>query len=103
MPRSDFDAILRCLNACRAKYLVVGGYAVMRRTEPRITKGLDLWIDNSPANTERVLSALRRFGARLAGVSAADLERPARVLQIGVAPVRVDILTTLRGLRFQDV
>jgi hypothetical protein len=86
MPKSDFGAMLRCLNACGAKYLVVGGYAVMRHTEPRFTKDLDLWIDNSPANTKRVFKALGLFGAPLAGLSAQDLEKPELVLQIGVAP-----------------
>ena len=101
MPKSDFGAMLRCLNACGARYLVVGGYAVMRHTEPRFTKDLDLWIDNSRANTKRVFKALGLFGAPLAGLSAQDLEKPELVLQIGLAPVRVDFLTTLPGLEFR--
>jgi predicted nucleotidyltransferase len=102
MPTSDFKEVLQCLNDCGAKYLIVGAYAVMRYTEPRATKDLDLWIENSPENTERVFQALVQFGAPLSGISPADLERSEMVLQIGVAPVRVDILTSLPGLKFQD-
>jgi len=98
MPTSDYNAMLQCLNACGAKYLVVGGFAVMRYSEPRFTKDLDLWIDNAPENTRLVLAALRRFGAPVAGISTADLEKPEMVLQIGVAPVRVDIMTSVPGL-----
>jgi predicted nucleotidyltransferase len=102
MPTSDYSAILQCLNICGAKYLVVGGYAVMRYSEPRFTKDLDLWIDNGPENIKLVLSALRRFGAPVASISAADLQHPEMVLQIGVAPVRVDILTSVPGLEFEQ-
>jgi len=101
MQASDFKEVLRCLNDCGAKYLVVGAYAVMRFTEPRATKDLDIWIDNSPENTRRVFRALVQFGAPLAGIVSADLEKPGMVLQIGVAPIRVDFLTSLPGLRFQ--
>jgi hypothetical protein len=102
MPTSDYSAILQCLNICGARYLVVGGYAVMRYSEPRFTKDLDLWIDNGPENIKLVLSALRRFGAPVASISAADLQHPEMVLQIGVAPVRVDILTSVPGLEFEQ-
>ncbi len=102
MPILDYGEILQCLNACGARYLVVGGYAVMRYSEPRFTKDLDLWIDNGPENTKLVLKALRRFGAPVTGIAAADLEKPEMVLQIGVAPVRVDIITSVPGLEFEN-
>jgi hypothetical protein len=74
----------------------------MRYSEPRFTKDLDLWIDNGRKNTKLVFKALRRFGAPVAGISAGDLEKPEMVLQIGVAPVRVDIMTSVPGLDFQQ-
>lgn len=73
----------------------------MRYSEPRFTKDLDLWIDNGPENARLVLRALRSFGAPISGINAADLEKPEMVLQIGVAPVRVDIMTSVPGLEFQ--
>jgi predicted nucleotidyltransferase len=102
MPTSGFNGILQCLNDCGAKYLIVGAYVVMRYTEPRATKDLDLWIDNTPQNARRVFDDLAKFGAPLAGIVPADLEKREMVLQIGVAPVRVDVLTSLPGLEFRD-
>jgi len=102
MRTSDFSDVLQCLNACGAKYLVVGAHAVMRYTEPRATKDLDLWIENSSQNARRVYRGLRRFGAPLDQITPADLEEPEMILQIGVAPVRVDILSSLPGMSFAD-
>jgi predicted nucleotidyltransferase len=102
MRTSDFRDVLQCLNASGAKYLIAGAYAVMRCTEPRATKALDLWIENSSENTQRVFHGLVQFGAPLDRISPADLEKPEMVLQIGVAPFRVDVLTSLPGLRSQD-
>jgi hypothetical protein len=100
MSTSDYGAMLRCLNRSGAKYLVVGGHAVMRYTEPRFTRDLDIWIGCEATNVKRVFAALGEFGAPLAGFKASDLEKPDMVLQIGVAPVRVDILTGIPGLDF---
>jgi hypothetical protein len=62
---SDLRDLLRALNAARARYLVVGGYAVMVHAEPRFTKDLDIWIEATPADAERVIAALTAFGAPL--------------------------------------
>jgi hypothetical protein len=97
---SDFKELLSAFNAARVRYLVVGAYAVMHHTEPRYTKDLDLWVEPSPANARRVLAALRAFGAPSAALDARDLCDPDVVYQIGVAPVRVDILSHVPGLRF---
>jgi hypothetical protein len=101
MPTSDYGAMLRCLNRSGARYLVVGGHAVMRYTEPRFTRDLDIWIGCDAANAEQVFAALGEFGAPLAGFKASDLEKPDMVLQIGVAPVRVDVMTGVPGLEFE--
>lgn len=97
---SDFRELLCALNAARARFIVVGAYAVIHHTEPRFTKDLDLWVEPNKANAERVLAALRAFGAPTAKLTAADLCDEDVVYQIGVAPVRVDLLTHVAGLRF---
>jgi predicted nucleotidyltransferase len=97
---SDFSELLRIFNEDGVRYLVVGGYAVMRYTEPRYTKDLDLWVDPTRANARRVHQALRRFGAPLASVTVEDFTREEMVFQIGVAPVRVDILMHVLGVTF---
>jgi len=82
--------------------MIVGGYAVALHGRPRATKDLDLWIEASPANAPRVLEALREFGAPLAGLQAADLSRPGLGLQFGQPPLRVDVLTKIDGVAFED-
>lgn len=92
--RPDFRELLRILNEERAEYLIVGGYAVMKYTEPRFTKDLDLWIRNSPENASKVYKALADFGAPLDGDGLAprDFASENMTYQIGVAPLRIDIL-----------
>ena len=89
---SDFRELLSAFNDCQAKYLIIGGYAVMLYTEPRFTKDLDLWVEATEENGNRVYAALARFGAPLADVTAADFSRPGLFYQMGRPPVRVDNL-----------
>jgi hypothetical protein len=89
----DFRDILIALNAERAKYLVVGGYAVSVHSEPRATKDIDLWIKTDAENSRAVYRALVAFGAPLGGISIEDFDLKANTgFQIGVAPVRIDLL-----------
>ena len=69
---SDFKDLLRIFNAHSIRYLVVGGYAVMKHTEPRYTKDLDVWVEASPENARLVFRALREFGAPLTSVAAKE-------------------------------
>ena len=101
-PNSNFKDLLSALNGCGAKYLVVGGYAVMLYTEPRYTKDLDIWIEPSPDNALRVFRALAEFGAPLAGIHAEDFALPDLIYQLGMPPSRVDILTSISGVDFED-
>ncbi len=99
---SDFNELLKAFNDCEVKYLVIGGYAVMYYTEPRFTKDLDLWVEASQENGRRVFQALARFGAPLAGVTAADFSQEGLFYQMGRPPVRVDVLTSVTGLTFPE-
>jgi hypothetical protein len=98
---SDFKDLLRSLNAAGVRYLVVGGYAVMAHTEPRYTKDLDLWIKPDLDNARALLAALSEFGAPIADVKPEDFTEPEIFFQIGVDPVRVDIMTSVTGLDFE--
>jgi len=98
---SDFSDLLRILNEKRVRYLVVGGYAVIRYTEPRYTKDLDLLIECSEENAAKVIEGLKEFGAPTARVTAADLTVPGVFYQIGTAPNRVDIITRIAGVDFE--
>lgn len=99
MASRDYEELLAAFNARGVRYLVVGAHAVAFHARPRATRDLDVLLDPAPANAERALAALREFlgGADL-GLSARDLSDPRCIVQIGVAPVRVDLLATLRGI-----
>lgn len=98
----DFVALLRELSAADARFLVVGAYALAFHARPRATGDLDLWVDSSPENATRVHRALRAFGAPLTDLSEADLTQPDLVYQMGVAPRRIDVMTSLTGLSFAE-
>jgi hypothetical protein len=99
-----YKELLQLLNAFEVEYLIVGGYAVMKYGEPRYTKDLDVWVRNSAQNSIRVVAALKQFGAPLDddGINAETFAGKQVVYQIGVAPVRVDILTEITAVEFSD-
>ena len=98
----DFKELLQIFSAHHVEYLIVGGYALIEYTEPRYTKDLDIWIRADKENARKVLEALCEFGAPNFGATVDDLALPGNVLQIGVAPLRVDILTSIDGVEFAD-
>ena len=99
---SDFTDLLRLFNANSVRYLVIGGYAVVQYAEPRFTKDLDLWISTDASNAAAVYEALREFGAPLSGLTEADFAEEGYFYQMGVPPVRVDILMGIPGLQFGE-
>jgi predicted nucleotidyltransferase len=99
---SDFKDLLQLLGDGGVRFLVVGGYAVMKYSEPYHTKDLDIWIEPTQENANRVLEVLRRFGAPRHQVTVDDLTNPDLIYQIGVEPVRVDIMGSVSGLKFED-
>ena len=99
---SDFKDLLQALNDAEAEYLVVGGYAVIEHTEPRYTKDIDVWVNNTRENAERVLAALAEYGAPVGDLSIEYLTSDDAFFQIGVEPVRIDIIMNLIGLNFGE-
>jgi len=100
----DFRDLLAALVASGARFLVVGAHAMAVHGVPRATGDLDVWIAADPDNADRVWAALARFGAPLAamGVTRVDLLRPDQVVQIGLPPRRIDVLTGVTGLTFDE-
>ncbi len=99
-----YKELLQLLNESQVECLIVGGFAVMKYGEPRYTKDLDVWVHNSRQNSVRVVEALKKFGAPLDhdGINAETFTDKQVVYQIGVAPVRIDILTEITGVEFSD-
>jgi hypothetical protein len=102
MLNQDFRDILWSLNAEKAEFLVVGAYALAAHGFTRATGDIDIWIRRSPENAQRVLSALRSFGAPVGELSEADLTSSDLVFQMGVEPGRIDLLTRITGVEFDD-
>jgi uncharacterized nucleotidyltransferase DUF6036 len=99
---ADFLDLLTALSAADARFLVVGGYAVGVHGWPRATKDLDVWIEASADNAKRVMQALRDFGAPLDDLTESDLGAPGTGFKMGEPPSRIDILTQIEGIRFED-
>lgn len=97
----DFKELLSVLAKHRVRYLVVGGYAVMKYTEPRFTKDLDLWIATDEGNAGAVFAALREFGAPLKGLTPADFTQAGYFYQMGSPPFRLDIMMSIPGVVFE--
>lgn len=96
----DFADLLRALSAAKARYLIVGAYALAVHGEPRATGDLDIWVEATARNAARVYQALREFGAPLRDLTEDDLAAPGTVFQIGIAPRRIDVLTSISGVSF---
>ncbi len=99
---SDFSDLLRIFNDRNVKYLVIGGYAVVQYAEPRFTKDLDVLISTDPENAESVYRALLEFGAPLVGLTPNDFSEEGFFFQMGVPPVRVDVLMGIPGIQFEE-
>jgi hypothetical protein len=97
----DFKDLLSVFSAQGVEHLVVGAHALAAHGHVRATKDLDVWVRPSAENAARVLRALIAFGAPLHDLSIEDLSRPGLVFQIGVPPVRIDVLTALDGVEFE--
>jgi hypothetical protein len=98
----DFRDMLCALKEAGADHLLVGAYAMAVHGVPRATGDIDIWVRPTPENAERVWRALQAFGAPMDTLSMVDLSMPDIVIQIGVPPRRIDVLTGVSGLTFDE-
>lgn len=98
----DFRELLALFNAHKVDYIIVGGYALAFHGAPRYTGDLDIFIKPDPNNAQRILDALDDFGFKALGLTMDDFERPDNVVQLGVPPVRIDIITSLTGVSWEQ-
>ena len=97
----NFVEFIECLSRHRVEYLLVGGYALAFHGKPRFTKDIDFWVRPSRENAERLLAALGDFGFKEIGLSAVDFCAPGQVVQLGMPPGRIDLVTSVTGLEFE--
>ena len=102
MLNRDYRDMLSAFNDAKVDYMIVGAYAVAAHGVVRATGDIDVWINSTPENARRAWRALANFGVPLSGVQETDLTVYGTVFQIGVAPSRIDILTSIDGVEFSD-
>jgi len=98
----DFRDLLAEFNARLVEFLLVGAHALAAHGHVRATQDFDVWIRSSPENAQRVIEALRAFGAPLHDLTEKDLSTPGLIFQIGVEPIRIDVLTAIDGVQFEE-
>lgn len=100
--QQDFRDLLQLFNETNVEYIVVGGYALAFHGVPRYTGDIDLWLKISKQNAENVIKALRKFGFGSIKLSPSDLTQKDQIIQIGYPPVRIDLMTSIDGVDWDD-
>ena len=100
--QQDFRDLLALLNAHKVEYIIVGAYALAYHGAPRFTGDMDLFVRPDLKNAQRVIDVLNEFGFGSLGLTVKDFAAPDQVVQLGVAPVRVDLVTSLTGVSWEE-
>lgn len=98
----DFKEFVELLIKHKVEYLIVGGYAVGIHGYPRYTGDLDIWLHNSPDNADKILKAVNEFGFSTYGLKSEDFTKPENIIQLGYPPLRIDLLTHIDGVSFDE-
>jgi hypothetical protein len=98
----DFKDLLALFNAHKVDYIIVGAYALAFHGAPRYTGDMDIYVKPDLENARRILAALDEFGFGAVGLSPTDFEEPNKVIQLGVPPVRVDLVTSITGVTWDE-
>ena len=99
--RKDFKELLESLNAHEVEYIIVGAFALAWHGHPRYTGDLDIYVNPRPGNASRVVAALEAFGFGSLGLTQGDFEAFDQIIQLGVAPLRVDLFTSISGVDWE--
>lgn len=100
--QKDFRDLLALFNELGVEYLIVGAYALAFHGVPRFTGDMDIFVKPDQKNAERILLALRRFGFNFPNLTAEDFQNPDKVVQLGVPPVRIDLITSITGVSWDE-
>lgn len=98
----DFKEFVELLIKHKAEYLIVGGYAVGVHGHPRYTGDLDIWLNPTPENAERILACVNEFGFASFGLTTNDFTKEGNIIQLGYPPLRIDLLTQIDGVAFYE-
>jgi hypothetical protein len=98
----DFKEFLKLLAAHKVEYLLIGGYAVGYHGYPRATADMDIWIAMNPANADRIVAVLKKFGFDPPELSPELFLKEWQIIRLGVPPVRIELATTISGVNFDE-
>ena len=98
----DFKELLLAFNAHNVEYLIVGAHALAAHGHVRATKDMDVWVRADESNARKILQALSAFGAPLSDLTADDLSKKETIFQIGLPPLRIDLITDIDGVEFAE-
>ena len=101
--QQDFRELLKLFNAHNVEYVIIGGYALAFHGAPRYTGDMDLLVKPDQNNAQKVLNALKDFGFVKLDLSSNDFSSPEKVVQLGVPPVRIDIITSITGVSWEQI
>lgn len=99
----DFSELLKLFADFQVEYAIVGGYALAYHGAPRYTGDLDLLVSTRPENAERIMRALRDFGFGDSNLTASDFTEEGRFVRLGHPPVRIDVLTSISGISWEEI
>jgi len=99
---SDFKDFIKLLNKFKIRYLIIGGYAIAFHSRPRATQDIDIFIDHSEVNAKKILKALDEFGFASLNIKKEDLIKDDAIIQLGVRPLRIDLVTSIEGVKFDE-
>ena len=98
----DFREFLSLLKANQVKYLLIGGYAVGYHGYPRATFDMDIWVEVDPDNAQKIVTTLKEFGFDTPELKTELFLQDSRIVRMGVPPMRLEILTTISGVQFDE-
>ncbi|HLP45770.1 MAG TPA: nucleotidyl transferase AbiEii/AbiGii toxin family protein [Candidatus Kapabacteria bacterium] len=98
----DFKEFIELLNGNKVKYLVVGGFAIAYHATARFTKDIDIFVEASEENGKKIINTLKSFGFRDIGLTERDFQKADQIVQLGYPPLRIDIMTSISGVEFEN-
>ncbi len=101
--QKDFKELLKLFNKNKVNYVIVGAYALAFHGCPRYTGDLDILIESSPSNAKKILKAIKEFGFGSLKLKIKDFTSEKKVIQLGMPPIRIDILTSLTGVTWKQI
>lgn len=99
----DFEELLKLFNKNKVRYCIVGAYAVGIYGAPRYTKDMDLLVEPCIENAQRIIKALAKFGFKSVALKEEDFIQKGKIIQLGYEPVRIDLITSIKGCDFQEI